>query len=115
MPFYRAEDLADIATTESAPGVFPFVRGTKKDNSWYVRQNIDAKDVKAANAKALDILNKGVDSIGFKLGKSVLDKESIATLLKGIYAECVELNFKICLNHSAEFVTLLADYFKTQG
>ncbi|HOA46021.1 MAG: methylmalonyl-CoA mutase small subunit [Paludibacteraceae bacterium] len=115
VPFYRAEDLADIATTESAPGVFPFVRGTKKDNSWYVRQNIDAKDVKAANAKALDILNKGVDSIGFKLGKSVLDKESIATLLKGIYAECVELNFKICLNHSAEFVTLLADYFKAQG
>ena len=30
MPFYRAEDLADIATTESAPGVFPFVRGTKR-------------------------------------------------------------------------------------
>ena len=42
MPFYRTEDVAALKTTESAPGEFPYVRGIKTDNSWYVRQNIDA-------------------------------------------------------------------------
>ena len=52
MPFYRAENLEGIKTTDSAPGVFPFVRGIKADNVWLVCQDIDAKDAKAANAKA---------------------------------------------------------------
>lgn len=116
MPFYRAENLESIETTNSAPGVFPYVRGIKADNHWLVRQNIDAKqDVKAANAKALDILNKGVNSLGFKLDKNQLSKEYIATLLNGICADCVELNFTVCIRRSAELVCLLADYFKTQG
>jgi len=115
MPFYRAEDLAALKTTESAPGTFPYVRGIKTDNSWYVRQNVDATDAKCANTKALDILNKGVDSLGFTLNSTELGKEYIATLLHGINAECVELNFTICESRSADLVALLADYFKTQG
>lgn len=115
MPFYRAEDLAALKTTESAPGTFPYVRGIKTDNSWYVRQNVDATDAKCANTKALDILNKGVDSLGFTLNSTELGKEYIATLLHGINAECVELNFTICESRSADLVGLLADYFKTQG
>ena len=115
MPFYRAEDLAALKTTESAPGTFPYVRGIKTDNSWYVRQNVDATDAKCANTKALDILNKGVDSLGFTLNSTELGKEYIATLLHGINPECVELNFTICESRSADLVGLLADYFKTQG
>ena len=78
-PFYRREDLKDLKTPDSLPGEFPFVRGNKKDsNAWYVRQNIVVDDVKAANAKALDILNKGIDSLGFKLpGKMGYDKEKV--------------------------------------
>ena len=67
-PFYRREDLANLKTPDALPGEFPFVRGNKKDsNEWYVRQNIEASDPKAANAKALDILNKGIDSLGFHI------------------------------------------------
>ena len=40
-PFYRAEDIEGLKTTESLPGEFPYVRGTKKDNDWKVRQNIE--------------------------------------------------------------------------
>ena len=59
-PFYRREDLKDLKSVDSLPGEFPYVRGNKKDNNlWFVRQDIDAEDAKAANAKALDILNKG--------------------------------------------------------
>ena len=67
-PFYRKEDLEGLKTTEALPGTFPYLRGTKKDdNTWYIRQDIVVDDVKAANEKALDILGRGVDSIGFRL------------------------------------------------
>ena len=115
MPFYRLEDVAELKTTTSAPGEFPYVRGTKTDNDWYVRQDIDATCAKTANAKALDVLNKGINSLGFKLNKNELSAEYIATLLNGICPECVELNFRICIRCAAQLATLLADYFKAQG
>ena len=52
-PIYRGVDIENLKTTESLPGEYPFVRGTRVSNDWRVRQDIDASDVKAANAKAL--------------------------------------------------------------
>lgn len=115
MPFYRQEDLKDVQIKDAAPGKFPYVRSTKMDNEWLVRQNIDATDAVAANAKALDVLNKGVTSLGFKLNKAELGAAYIATLLKGICPECVELNFTVCISKCAELVDILAAYFKAQG
>ncbi len=115
MPFYRLEDVAELKTTTSAPGEFPYVRGTKTDNDWYVRQDIDATCAKTANAKALDVLNKGINSLGFILNKKELSAEYIATLLNGICPECIELNFRVCIRCAAQLATLLADYFKAQG
>ena len=67
-PFYRREDVLKLKTPDALPGEFPFVRGNKKDDkAWYVRQDIVAKAAAEANAKALDILNKGVDSLGFMI------------------------------------------------
>ena len=67
-PFYLREDVEKLKTPESLPGEFPFVRGNKKnDNEWYVRQNIKVDDAKTANEKALSLLNKGIDSLGFKI------------------------------------------------
>ena len=114
-PFYRQENLEGLSTPHSAPGKFPFVRGIKNDNEWLIRQDIDAHDAKAANAKALDVLNKGINSLGFKLDKQQLSAEYIATLLNGIYAEYVELNFRVCIRRSAELLNLLADYFTAKG
>jgi len=114
-PFYRLEDIQDLKTTESAPGKYPFVRGIKTNNEWHVRQNICAKDAAKANAKALDVLMKGVDSLGFKLDKHQLSKEYIQTLLKGIYADVIELNFNICPGRAEELIELLVGYFKEQG
>ncbi|MBQ7388811.1 MAG: methylmalonyl-CoA mutase small subunit [Paludibacteraceae bacterium] len=113
-PMYRSENLEGI-NVETLPNEFPFVRGTKADNVWLVRQDIDAKDAKAANAKARDILNKGVDSLGFKIDKQQLDKAYIATLLDGIHADCIELNFDVCGGKAVELVGLLADYFAEKG
>ena len=116
MPFYRREDLADLKAVNSLPGEFPFVRGNKKDNNiWYVRQEINVDCPKAANEKALDILNKGVDSIGFKIAGKDVSKDFIATLLNGILPQYVELNFNTCQRHCVELAVILVDYFKENG
>ena len=115
-PFYRREDLKDLKAVDSLPGEFPFVRGNKKDNNlWFVRQDIVVDDAKAANAKALDILNKGVDSLGFKISGKDVSKEFIATLLDGIMPQYVELNFKTCQRHCVELAEILVAYFKEKS
>ena len=72
-PFYRREDLKGLKTTVSAPGQFPYVRGTRTNNDWAIRQNICAcKNARKANEKALEVLNKGINSLGFCLDKEKL-------------------------------------------
>jgi len=110
-PMYRAEDIEGLAQTSSTPGEFPYVRGTKTDNKWSVRQEIEVENIEAANAKALDILNKGVDSLGFIIDSEDVSAENIAALLKGICLECVELNFKTCACASVQLAQILAAYF----
>lgn len=115
-PFYRQEDLEGLKTTEGLPGQFPYLRGTKKDdNTWYVRQDIKVECAKEANAKALDLLNKGVDSLGFNINKKDLCPEYIETLLEGICAECVELNFSTCQGATVTLAGLLVEYFTKKG
>ena len=115
-PFYRREDLANLKTPDALPGEFPFVRGNKKDsNEWYVRQNIVVDDPKAANAKALDILNKGIDSLGFRLPGKLVSKETVETLLEGIYCDIIEVNFATCPRHSVELAEILVEFFQKKG
>ena len=93
-PYYRAEDLNNLKHLKYVPGEFPYVRGNKANgNCWYVRQNIDATDAKAANKKALDVLMKGVDSLGFDVScKENFSNEEFETLLKDICITSIELN-----------------------
>ena len=115
-PFYRREDLANLKTPDALPGEFPFVRGNKKDsNVWYVRQNIEVNDAKEANAKALDILNKGVDSLGFMISGKLVSAETIETLLEGIYCDCIEVNFATCPKHALELAEILVAFFAKKG
>ncbi len=115
-PFYRREDLKDLKTPDALPGEFPFVRGNKKDsNVWYVRQNIVVDDPAEANKKALDILNKGIDSLGFRLPGKMVSKETVETLLRDIYCDIVEINFSTCPRHSLELAQILVDYFEGKG
>ena len=115
-PFYRREDLANLKTPDALPGEFPFVRGNKKDNNvWYVRQNIVVDDPAKANAKALDILNKGIDSLGFKVKGSQVSAELIDTLLNNILCDIVEVNFSTCPAHALDLANILVAYFEKKG
>ncbi len=111
-PFYRMEDIEGLNTINALPGEFPYLRGTKKNNRWLIRQEICAKEAKEANAKAIDVLNKGVDSLSFRVNSELLNAEYIETLLKDIEAPAVELNFSVCQGHVVELAELLVAYFQ---
>ena len=115
-PFYRKEDVDKLPLVNALPGEFPFVRGNKKaDNQWYVRQNIKAEDAKEANAKALDILNRGIDSLGFRIPGEKVSKEFIETLLDGILCDCVEVSFRTCQRHALELADIVVAYYEKKG
>ncbi len=115
MPFYIADDIIDLKTSEVTPGKFPYVRGTKVDNNWYIRQEILVNDPKSANNKALDILNKGVDSINFIIRKNDVTPTFISALLENIAADCVELNFCVGYQQSANLLKILTAYFNEKA
>ena len=113
-PMYRAEDIKDLKTTDSLPGEYPFVRGTKTNNDWYIRQEIEVCCPKAANEKATEILGKGVTSLGFKL-KENIDAEGLKTLLAGIDLAKVEVNFDCCPNKALQLAKDLVEVVKAAG
>lgn len=114
-PFYRKEDLEGLTTPHVLPAEYPYVRSTRMDNEWLIRQDINVVDLEAANAKALDILGKGITSLGFKLKKTQINVESLRVLLKGIYPEAVELNFTCCVSVAAKLAEVLVAYYKEVG
>lgn len=116
-PMYRLEDMAELKNLQGYPGEYPFVRGNKKDNnSWYVRQNIAVTDYAAANQKALDVLNRGVDSLGFVMAGCGVSytKADVGALLNGICLECIEVNFEgVCAK--SNFLESFIEYVAEKG
>ena len=110
-PMYRAEDIADLKTTDSLPGEYPFVRGTRTENDWLTRQEIIADNAAEANQKALDVLTKGITSLGFK----VKEAGDVATLVAGIDLTKVEINLNCCPKCAAEVAKALVDVVKAAG
>ena len=96
-PYYRLEDIENISFTQSFPGEFPFVRGGRKEgNAWFIRQDICVQNdgIVAANKKAVEILHKGADSIGFIVNTlQEFSYTDFCSLLKGILIKDTEINF----------------------
>jgi methylmalonyl-CoA mutase len=114
-PFYREQDLTNIGYLNSLPGEFPFVRGTKVNNQWLVRQDINVLNPGEANEKALILLTKGVNAIGFVFkNEKLITKENIAILLKHITSNDVELNFS-SKHENLELLRILVEVLKDQN
>lgn len=92
-PYYRAEDLAGIKFLATKAGEFPFVRSIGKKNNWRVYQTVVVKDAEVANAEALDVLNKGVDAIGFDMQLEEVTADIVATLVKDIDLTAAQVVF----------------------
>lgn len=111
-PMYRREDIEDFKTTGSLPGEFPYVRGTRDNNQWLTRQEILPTDPAEANKVALDVLDKGVDSLGFTVKEPSV--ETLDVLLKDIYVEAVELNFTTCPRKALALASALVEWLKAR-
>jgi methylmalonyl-CoA mutase len=110
-PYYRQENLESLKYLDTLPGEFPFVRGNHKTgNDWLIRQNIFVSDFEPANKKALEILGKGVTSLGFYFNSCEnITKVSLAVLLKNICLEAAEINL-VCPDDSGKCAEIFASY-----
>ena len=112
-PIYRLDDIKDLQTTNSLPGEYPYVRGTRTENDWLTRQEIVADSAEEANGIALDVLNKGVNSLGFCVKEA--SAEEVATLLKDIHVPAVEVNFTCCPNKAQALAEVLVKFLREKG
>ena len=110
-PYYRQENLENLKYLDTLPGEFPFVRGNKKTgNDWLIRQNIFVSDFESANKKALEILGKGITSIGFYFSNcEKINKKSLAILLRDICLEAAEINL-VCPDDSGNCAVVFAEF-----
>lgn len=93
-PFYRAEDVEHLPTKDVLPGEFPYVRGTKANNKWLVRQDMAVlANPQGLNESIKSLMERGVNSIGFHFEDSAINTENIKTMFAGIDLSLLEINF----------------------
>lgn len=103
MPFYRREDLQRLNHQDAILPLFLGENATNQvsktkvrntGNSWRIRQDINVADYSDANKKALSILMKGIDSLGFIIDDPLtVNEKNFAVLLDGIDPEGSEISF----------------------
>ncbi|MCH5238910.1 MAG: methylmalonyl-CoA mutase small subunit [Muribaculaceae bacterium] len=113
-PFYRREDLENIPHMGTLPGQFPYVRGTKEDNNWLIRQQISGTIPEEINKEALEAIERGVNSIGIRVPNEV-SAEFFNTLFKDINLKEVEVNILGCMGHTLEVAKVFVEYLKSKG
>lgn len=116
-PYYRQEDLKQLEYLDSLPGEFPYLRGNKvSGNDWYIRQDIKVADLEEANKKALEVLQKGVNSLGFIFkGCHSVSIDDLKVLLKDICLDAIELNIIGCSKKTATGKALVQYLTETYG
>ena len=116
LPFYREEDIKDLPTTNVLPGVYPYVRGTKADNHWWIRQELDgALESQAIHDKIAYLLGRGVNSFGIHFGHKEVTKADVVTILKGLDLNAVEINYYCCNRMATELAKALVEAYKEVG
>ena len=76
-------------------------------------EEIIAETPAEANEKALDVLTKGVTSLGFHVDEPTA--ETLQILLKGIDLGKVEVNFTCCIKKALPPAKALVEYIKANG
>jgi methylmalonyl-CoA mutase len=112
-PFYRMEDVENLMYINTLPDQFPYLRGTKiNNNNWLIRQNIEVTNYSIANRKALTILMKGINSLGFIIDDpESVNEKNFDFLFERIFLEGVELNF-LTNGKAKEIIELIKDYLE---
>ncbi|MDE7382218.1 MAG: methylmalonyl-CoA mutase small subunit [Muribaculaceae bacterium] len=112
-PLYRLEDLEGIPALDSLPGEFPYLRGTRCNNDWLIRQAVQGETPESMNRHALHILEKGVESLGICLCKA--EPADLKTILNGVDLKKVEVNVACCPGKAVEVAEELVALVKAAG
>jgi len=113
-PFYRLEDLEGLPTLGTVPGEFPYVRGTRDNNDWLIRQAVNGENAAEANRHALHILDRGVESLGICLCKEMKTSD-LREILRGVDLGKVEVNVSCCPGKAVEVAKELVALVKEAG
>lgn len=73
-PYYKLGESENIATLNTLPGAFPFLRGNKEvseKNNWLVREDYANSDSKEVAELMKESLKRGVQSVGFKFSNDL--------------------------------------------
>lgn len=124
MPFYRKEDLECLNHVKGFGKLLEVVDIKEKsvdekqisvDKKWLIRQNIEVYDYRASNARALDVLMKGVDSLGFIIkDPETVNEDNFAVLLDNIIPEGSEINF-LSEGKAREIISYIIRIFEKRG
>lgn len=113
-PFYRREDIANLPHIGSLPGEYPYVRGTRDNNDWLIRQGVQGATAEEMNAHARHIIDKGAEAIGISLKGDVTEAD-LATILKDVDLKKVEVNINCCPGKAAVVAAELVKLVKAAG
>lgn len=113
-PFYRREDLEGLPAIDTMPGEFPYLRGTRENNDWLVRQAATGETAQEINDHAKLIVNRGVESLGLHLHKN-MEISDLAIMLKDIDLKKIEINIKCCQGCAVEVAKELVKLIKEAG
>ncbi|MDE5841251.1 MAG: methylmalonyl-CoA mutase small subunit, partial [Muribaculaceae bacterium] len=113
MPFYRKEDIEGLPSVGSMPGQYPYVRGTKTNNDWLIRQQILGSTAEEINANARHAIDKGVESLGISMRG--LEASDLAAVLEGIDLAKVEVNIICCPRKAEEMAKALVAIVEKAG
>ncbi len=106
MPFYRKEDLEGLPTLGTLPSEFPYVRGTRDNNDWLIRQHIQGNTAAEVLSNALHAIDRGVESIGICLCGDIAP-EQLPEILNGLDLKKVEVNVACCPSKAIEVAKLM--------
>ena len=90
-PFYSSEDIKNTTSLFNA------------DHNWQICQTIHVENTKEANLKALDVLNKGAESLNFVIANEEINASE---LLKNIDLKNVPIFFELKFLSSTYTLTL---------
>ena len=113
-PFYRREDLEGLPALDTLPGEFPYLRGTRDNNEWLVRQEVLGANAEEMNQHALHNIERGVNSLGIKIGRD-FDLADLDKLFKDIDLKKIEINISCCPRRAAEVAEALVAYINKVG
>ena len=113
-PFYRREDLEGLPALDTLPGEFPYLRGTRDNNEWLVRQEVLGANAEEMNQHALHNIERGVNSLGIKIGRD-FNLADLDKLFKDIDLQKIEINISCCPRRAAEVAEALVAYINKVG